>query len=318
MKNKLIKSLLLIPALLVGACGSSSNNSVESSIESSLDSSVSGGESLSIPEESSSQEKAYPNSVLTSPWGLEAAKASYDVLGVAIPYIEQASFKYEVGVDKFGDPDIWFYCYYETDEKAEQAYQDYLNICAAKGYSGNESTYTYVDYETLTYYQFNYCVVDRVIGPNQGVELQFLPSTWDGKPCLGIYGMSYLYIEETIYPQLAVERFYKDPSDVPVISGDYTYYFTFFVDDNDTKGLEIHVIGCDYDLEKYYFNELIKNNKFVIFQYSDDDEDYEEVLTKYEDYMYGYYYFAVSNEKYIIFYYDISNSMLVIDMYSRI
>lgn len=300
MKNKLLKSLLLIPALLVGACNSAANSS---------------SESKEIT--SSSEEKLYPNSVLTSKWGLEAAKASYDVLGVAIPYIEQVSFEYVVGVDAYGDPDIWFYCYYNTDEEVDQAYIDYLDICASKGYSGKETTYSNFDPDTFTIIQFNYCVVDRVIGENQGVEIQFVPSTWNGKPCLGIYGFSYLYIEEHIYPQLAVDRFFKDPSDVPAIKGDYTYYFSFFLDSMNNKGLEIQVLGCSYDLEKYYFDELNKTGNFVIIQYSDEDEEYDEVITSYDEYMYGFYYYAISNNKIIIFYYDISHQALVIDMYAR-
>lgn len=291
MKNNLLKASLLVPALLISACGAGTGSS----------------------------EKLYPNSVLQSKWGLEAAKASYDVLGVAIPYIENESFTYEVGVDDYGDPDIWFYCYYNTDDEAYKAYADYLTICADRGYSGQETTYSSFDPETFVIMTFEYCVVDRVIGENQGVELQFVTSTKEGKPCLGIYGFSYLYIEEHIYPQLAINQFYGEESakDIPQIKDDsYRYYFSFFIQQDGTRGLEVQSLGCDFTVEKYFYNELIKNG-FGIVQYSDEDDDYMEVLSSYEEYMYGYYYYAVSNDKILIFFYDIETSAFVVDMYHR-
>ena len=298
MKNKLLKTLFILPAMLLGACAGSNHSS-------------------SNGEENSSSEKLYPPSVMESKWGLEAAKASYDVLGVAVPYIENKGFEYVVGVDDFGDPDIWFYAYYDTDAEAEEAYEDYLTICSQKGYEGQVTTYHNFDYDTLTIIEFEYCVVDRVIGEHQGVELQFLPSIWNSRPCLGIYGFSYLYIEKTTYPQLAVETFYNDASDVPVITGDYEYYFTFFVDNAGTHGLEIQVLDAYYDIEKWYTNELLKSDNYLVMQYCDYDDDYEEIIEEYEDFMYGFYYYAMSNSKLIIYYMDIENSIFVIDMYAR-
>lgn len=310
MKNKLFKSILLLPALLACACNGASGE---------INSSSSDDTSILEGNTSSSQEKLYPNSVLTSEWGLEAAKASYDVLGVAIPYIAQDSFIYEIGEDAYGDPDIWFYCFYETDDLAYQAYQDYLGICALKGYSGEETTYHSIDYETLTIIEFQYCVVDRVIGEHNGVELQFVTSTKNGKPCLGIYGMTYLYIDENTYPQLAIDTFFKNPSDVPQITleDDYSYYFSFIIDDWGNKILEVQILNCYYTVEKEFFDLLLATGHYAIVQYTDDDEDYEEVLTEYEEYMYGFYYYAISNDKIIIFEYDISHAALIIDMYQR-
>lgn len=289
--KKIFKLLLLLPALLATGCNETTTSSSE-------------------------DEVLYPRSVLESKWGLEAAIASYEALGVAIPYIDCVSFDYKQGVDDYGDKDIWFYCYYETDEDAEKAYNEYLEICRNRGYSGQAGENTYFDYDSLTVYTYPVAIVDRVIGEHQGVELQFLPSVWNSKPCLGIYGMSYLYIDENVYPQLAVDTLFGKETDVPKVEGEgLTYDFQFSIVEDIGQALEIIVYGASYDVEEKYFNDLMKTENYGIYQCSDIDDDYMEDALEYPGYEMGMYYYAYSEDKVVIFEYDIYNSVFVIDMF---
>ncbi|MCQ2776266.1 MAG: hypothetical protein MJ217_00875 [Bacilli bacterium] len=339
--KKFIKTLLLgiSIASLVGCANNnkssiiSENSSViESSVEPISSDSVSqisesspinnSSSSISSSESSSSSirdEDIYPKSVLESPWGRETAIDTYKVLGIALPYIECDSYEYVIGVDDFGDPDIWFYCMYELDEDANQAYKDYLVICQNKGFSGESTVKRYIDYETLTIYEYESCICDRVILEHHGIELQFLVSMHNGKPCLGIYGITYLYEDPHVYPQIAVEEFAGIfAADVPVISGEgYQYDFMFYKFDDGTDGLEIVVSFAYYDIEEWYFNSLLSSSKFAIGQCDEADEDYFEIMDTYPGYQIGFYYIAYSRNLTIIFEYDIYNGAFVIDLFLK-
>lgn len=311
--KKLLKTLLFLPIFALSACGG--NNGSVTSVD---DSSSAGASSNSLVESSTSEEKQYPRSVLESKWGLEAAIASYEALGLAIPYLPCDSFEFEVGVDDYGDPDIWFYCYFQTDELAEKAFNDYLLICAERGFSGEAGENTYIDYETFTIYTYPVAVVDRVILEDHGIELQFLPSTWNGKPCLGIYGITYLYIPEDVYPQKAVDQLLGDDAkDVPKVEGKGYLYDFMFIKDGDTTALEITVVGPSYDVEEYYFNELLKTEDYAMCQCNDNDDDYFEIVDKYPGYELGMYYYCMSNTKIIIFEFDLYNNVFIIDIFAR-
>ena len=252
----------------------------------------------------------YPDSVLNSGWGKEAAIASYEALGVAVPYIQNDGFEYETGVDAYGDPTIAFYVFYNTDEAANNAFDEYIGICEYYGYSGEVSTKTYIDYDTYTIYQYESCIVDRVIQEHHGIELEFLVSTYKEKPCLGIFGFTYLYIDENEYPLLALEELYgKDASMFPVIDEKGAKYsFQFFIDqESQTEALEVVVSNVSYDIEEWYFEQILSIQGAIIYQCNDYDESYQAV-TEYPGYNAdGTYYYCLVGGYTVIFEFDLYN-----------
>lgn len=324
--KKFIKSLLLIPALILSACNNnvaslSTSNSSNSELPSmsSLISSTSSGkvssDKSSSPSTSSSEERLLPNSVVNSKWGLEAATASYDALGVAVPYIDNDGFDYEVGIDDFGDATIWFYAYYKDDDSVNQAFEDYIEIIKQFGYSGERKITRYVDYETYTYYEFECVYANRVILEHHGIELDFLVSMHNGKPCLGIYGFTYLYEDPNVFPVIAIEDIYgSHASDIPVLDG-YKYEFMFFLNERTGKKiLEIAVLNAGPDIEEEFFNGLLKNG-CVFEQYDDLDDYYDELVDEYPGFEDQYYYHAYNNNIEVIFDFDIDKMALIIDLF---
>lgn len=262
--------------------------------------------------------KKYPASVLNSGWGQEAAIASYEALGVAVPYIENAGFEYQVGVDEYGDATINFYVFYETDKDANDAFDEYISICEYYGYSGEVTTKTYIDYETYTIYEYESCIVDRVILDHHGIELQFLVSTYKEKPCLGIFGMTYLYVDENEYPLLALEEIFgADASIFPVIEEEGAkFYFQFYIDE-DTKdeALYLSVSNVSYQLEEWYFNAINSIEGSVIICCNDYTET-AEIALEYPGFNAdGSYYYALVKDYTVIFEFSLTYYALVIQFY---
>ena len=266
------------------------------------------------------QVQQYPDSVLNSKWGYDAATASYNALGVAIPYVDNKGFEYEVGVDAFGDPTINFYVFYDTDEEAEKAFYDYVDVCAYYGYSGEITTKTYIDYETWTMYQYDSCIVDRVILEHHGIELEFLTSTYKAKPCLGIFGFTYLYIDENEYPLLALEELYgSDASIFPVIDEKGAKYsFQFAIDSySNTVALSVVVSNINYTIEEWYFNQLLAVSGTKIYQCNNYDDSIYNRVTEYPGFNGdGSYYICQIKDYTVIFEFSLDSYAFMLEFYT--
>ena len=263
--------------------------------------------------------KKYPASVLNSGWGQEAAIASYEALGVAIPFIENDGFEYQTGIDAYGDATIDFYVYYETDELANAAFDEYISICEYYGYSGEVTTKTYIDYETHTIYEYESCIVDRVILEHHGIELQFLVSTYKNRPCLGIFGMTYLYVDENEYPLLALQDLFgADASIFPTINEEGAkFYFQFYIDeDTSDKALYLSVSNVSYEIEEWYFNNLNAISNSFIYYCNDYTESTEYVRSYPGFNADGSYYYALVKDYTVIFEFSLSTYSLNIQFYA--
>ena len=306
--NKL-RYLLIIPALLLGACKStpsseavvssgnqettssvvSSETSTSSSVESII-SSITSSSTSSIPSSipsssssssSSSKEPEINPLVKDSKWGLEAAQACYDAIGDVIPYMDCDGFEYKVTTDDYGDPAIWFYLYYETQEIAKSKITDYAYVawelglfeCVVKPDWFNDGTY---------YWQQTALYADKTINPSHAVEIIGLDSVknYNGKQmgCLGLYCFTYIpNVDKTKFPMNAVDYFLEGYTPVPEIEGEgYEFSFNFSIQDG-IKVLQIAVKSNQksYEMEEEYFYALLKRN-YKIAQWDDTKEDFTE------------------------------------------
>lgn len=252
-----------------------------------------------------------------NPWGEETANACYDAVHGVIPYIQCDSYEYKTSVDDYGDDMITFYLYYETDDLAYKAFQDYATLCAENMYVVNIGENTYIDYDTLTYYTYESMYADCLVGKNLGLEIVGATSTYNEKPCLGLFVYNYIYVPENEYPELAVQDVLGEHHDVPKIEGEgYTYEFMMFLDpDYGTKGVEIAVKGCSYDIEELYFNTLIDNDWFIMW--CDDLNETYDRITEYPGLTLGTYYYAMSDTTLIIFEYNLDKAAFILDIFER-
>lgn len=275
-KMKNTKLLLIAAALTLTACGgNSANSSVNSEVVSSIDATSEAPSSV-VPSSSSSINPAVAN----SKWGNEAAQACFDAVGVVVPYFEADAFDYKVVTDDFGDPAVWFYLYYETQEIAESKIVDYAYAAyEQESYECVVQPTWFRDETDYTMWQQNVLYADKVLDNLHAVEMQVLASvkSYNGtlKGCLGIYCFTYVpNIDETSFPSYAVESLIGENT-IPTLAGieGLKFHFTFFYNGVD-RGIEITVKSdnLSYLLEEEYFNELLAAD-YMLSQF---DEMYRE------------------------------------------
>lgn len=352
--NKL-RYLLIIPALLLGACNGtssseatvssdnqettstvSSETSTSSSVESIISSISSSTSSISssVPSSSSSsssssnsQEPEINPLVKDSKWGVEAAQACYDSIGDVIPYMDCVAFEYQTTIDDYGDPAIWFYLYYDTQEIAEAKIADYAYVaweigyyeCVVKPDWFNDGNY---------YWQQTALYADKKLNDYQAVEIIGIDSVknYNGKQmgCLGLYCFNYVpNLDKTKFPMNAVDVYLDGYTPVPEIEGDgYEFSFQFIVFDDGSKCLQIRVKNNSklYDMEEDYFNALL-GRKYRIAQWDESidnftDNIYEEGSTYpgYEDTI-CYYAYERYGSFFIYLDYDLNNLVLYLEFY---
>lgn len=353
---KSLRYLLIIPALLLGACKgtpsseastsgeqissdtqsttvsevSSSTSSIESIISSITSSSI----PTSIPSSSSSSSSSSEPEpepvnplVANSKWGQEAAQACFDTIGDVIPYMDCVAFEYQTLTDSYGDPAIWFYLYYDTQEIAESKIVDYAYVaweigyyeCVVKPDWFNDGTY---------YWQQTALYADKRLNDYQAVEIIGIDSvkSYNGKQmgCLGLYCFNYVpNIDKTKFPMNAVDVYLDGYTPVPEIEGEgYEFSFQFLVFEDGSKCLQIRVKNDNklYEMEEEYFNALL-GRKYRIAQWDESIDDftdniYEEGSTYpgYEDTI-CYYAYERYGSFFIYLDYDLSNLVLYLEFY---
>ncbi len=316
---KFSKLLLVAAALLVTSCGEEETTSDENQ------------EVTNTENENNNQEptKTYGKSVTESKWGFEAAKASYDTLGTVIPYLESDSFEYEVTVDDYGDPAIWFYLYYESEEVVETKLDDYsLAAYEQSKYKCVINENRFIDYETLTYVEVNVLYADKNLSKTKAVEIMGLASSKNGKACMGLFCFNYIpNLEPHNFPTYAVENLLGKDNELPTLStvnDELTYDFSFMMQDG-MRGLIITVesSGNTIELEEKYFYELV-NAEFLVYQFDELDEKFTgETYIGYGEYP-GFednlFYYALSpEEEYMLtFDYNIDKNVFIISILDEI
>ena len=316
--KRALRYLLLATSLFVVGCNSTAK-SVENSVEP--------ASSIELSSESISSSSPVPSFIKNSPWGEEAALASYETIGTIVPYFEADAFSYEVTTDDFGDPAIWFYLYFDTQETAESKLTDYAYAAwEQEGYECVIKPTRFQDPDTYSTFEMNVLYADLELDDNQAVEIQGLASQKvynDTKMgCLGLFCFNYIpNSDPSRFPTYAAESIIGKNNDLPVLVGDdLTFNFAFFMYDGH-KCLEIQVTSktTNYEIEEEYFNQLLDNN-FFIEQYS----DYDQAFTKVEFYRTGtypeyddsicYYAYPYSSDYIVYFDYDLYNQVFYIDI----
>lgn len=219
-------------------------------------------------------------------WDEKLARIFYEKLGIIPPYVPSTGYKYEYGVDIFGDNYVNTYLFYSTEEIAVNAFNQYYNTCSDAEYIMTLGSVP-VDEES---YVDGIAFADKVIEGSKAVELTFLDSLYideSGKkiPALGIFATNYLYIPEDVFPREAIDIALGEHSaDIPDLLANDAEYSIFFgyteADDGkggtyvDSKYLEIHIYSTSiFDFEEALFNGLNKSKNNKIYVTNDDGED---------------------------------------------
>ena len=126
----------------------------------------------------SSQEPIAASSVDNgTAWDAETRETMVRTLGMVIPEARHDTFRTKEGVDSYGDPTLWVYCFFEghtstTNEPGEEG-------------GDNKSYSAYVcDFETGSH----------------GVEMWVLEGADNGKEALGIYAYPYVVVPKNAWP----------------------------------------------------------------------------------------------------------------------
>ena len=339
---KSIKLLLVAAALTLSACGkgassaevstSSADNTSSSEVVSSVATSSAQESSSYVPSSSSSSTPTLDPRVANSPWGVEAAQASLNTLGVVVPYLEADAFEYKVTTDDFGDPAIWFFLYYETQEIAEAKIVDYAWAAYEQDYYECvvEPTW-FTDPDTYSMWQQNVLYADKVVNEKHAVEIQGLDSIKEyngkGMGCLGLFCFNYIpNVDNTKFPTYAVEDTLGGKNDVPGFEDvdGLTFSFQFFIEEySKKKCLEIVIKSTvsSFEIEEYYFYALLSAG-YTIFEFSDLDEEFVEGAEfvngdEYPEFTDEFYYYAYpKNGHYCVcFDFDLYNNVFVIDIF---
>ena len=327
---KFRKLLLVAAALLATACGpkeeENTNNSGENTNNAETNNENTNNNNGNNENENTPKPKEYPQIVKDSKWGIDAADACYVSLGTVVPYMEADSFEFTECFDDFGDPAIWFYLYYETSEIAEAKITEYAYVAYEVGqYECVVKPHRFVDETTYSYWDQTVLFADKVFNSKRAVEITALDSIHNGKPCLGLFCITYIpNMDKTSFPTNAVEDILGENNELPTLStvnDELTYSFTFFMQSG-LKCLEIAIVPTSeyYRLEEYYFYELLKAD-FIIVQYDELEEEFtenrylgeREIYPEFED---NVYYYALSPEEdYMLsFDFDLYNNVFYIDI----
>ena len=176
------KALLLFAAslLALGGCNANQNE----------DSSSSGG-SLSLT---------------STAWDQNTREMMMRDFGMVLPEAKHDSFSIEEGVDEYGDPTLWVYCFFNGhtstvqssgeeggDEVIQAAITDYIDTLSLSNWAVNynDSYSAYVcDYET----------------GSKGVEMWVLEGAVNGKEALGIYAYPYVVAHDDVWPSDLIQK----------------------------------------------------------------------------------------------------------------
>ena len=318
---KLLRYLLLTSALLFSGCNSTAKSN-EPSIEA-----VSSSEPV-ISSEIPSSSKYIPEEVINSEWGQEAALACYETLGTVVPYYDADAFEYEVVDDDYGDPAIWFYLYYETQDIAEAQIEPYAyEAWQVDGYECTvDPQHRFYDYENYVSWTQKVLFADKNLSEYNAVEIQALASQkpYNGvsKGCLGLFCFNYVpNLHPDKFPVYAVSSILGENNSVPQLNGnDLEFGFQFFLN-RYVKCLEIYVTSKSayYELEEEYFYLLLQSG-FVILQYDDLEQNYTDLAFMDDDEYPEFddnlcYYAAKEGEDYIVYFdYDLNRTAFYIDI----
>ena len=219
-------------------------------------------------------------------WDENLARLFYQKLGIVIPYVPSNGYKYEYGVDLFGDNYVNVYLLYSTAEIAGNAFNQYYNTCSNMEY---DMTIGQLPVNQESYYD-GVGYADKVVEGSKAVEITFFDSVLKDKngstPALGLFATNYLYIPNDVYPQEAFNKVLGNKASfVPDLSKEdatYSIYFDYLQAEDESGNtyvealfLETHIYSSScYECEELLFNELASHRKNNIYVTNDEVEDY--------------------------------------------
>ena len=205
-----------------------------------------------------------------SAWPEEVAQNIETVLGYDIPFYDSAiSYSSSISLDDYGDPLLEIYCILNNDEE-ETAEDIYYNLCEDAGYYVEKATLSGFDPDTYTSFYYDVYFADIEINGEFGIELQFLVSQLNGKPCLGIFGFTYVLVDENAWPSELIISLLG--YDVPALCQEGMVYSAQIEIDALTQEPYVYIqIENVVFLDEENYRILLEQNDYVIF-----DEDYEE------------------------------------------
>lgn len=267
-----------------------------------------------------------PAEVANSKWGVEAAQACYDTVGTVIPYMECDAFEYKVVEDDYGDPAIWFYLYYETQEIAAEKVVEYAYTAWQDGkYTCEVVPTRFYDSTTYSYFDMDVLYADKVLSNTNAIEIQGLDSVksynGESKGALGLFCFNYVpNIDPNSFPSYAVSTILNNDELPPITGDNLTFDFSIGLLNENAKYIDVYVKGTsgNVGLEEQYFHILLEND-YTLLQY-DDSTGYctDLAFDKNSDYpgydpQMSYYGVSKSDETFVVFYYDSNMDALVIE-----
>jgi len=235
-----------------------------------------------------------------------------------IPFCPCIGYSYEFTEDLYHDPFLSMYFSFIAEATAEKAYDYYAYLCQEAGYSVESGYYNVGEYYYLCYY------ADKIVSEHTGIEIIIMEAVFNEVPTVAAFAYTYLYEDENIYPQIAVDKLlgYSLGTMVPQVTGDgYTYSFKFYAEDisEDGSGYSVYydlMIVC-YDAgveeEEWFFNQLLEKG-FYIWAEADLEDDEAPPMSEYGEYT-GEAYCAYTLGFGIYFYYSVMYGAFIFEIF---
>ena len=187
--------LFVLPFLALAGCANTGGEEVDSS--------------SSLPETSSNSYTpiSFSSSIDTDTrWDKETRELMIENLGMVLPEASHDYFTISTGVDDYGDPTMWVYCFFDGhtstvsdpgeeggDEVIQAAITDYVSLLTLSDWT--------VEYNRA----YNAYICDYESG-SHGVEIWVLEGATGGKEALGIYAITYTVTVKDGWPTALLEK----------------------------------------------------------------------------------------------------------------
>lgn len=264
-------------------------------------------------------------------WDVHTDNAYLNTLGRVIPKLDCFAYEYELGEDDYGDPTVNTYCYFSTEEEANEALVNYAWTLYEEDRYKCEIQENYRIYvSTYEYIETTILFANKNISKKKAIELQCLVSYKNNQPCIGIFAFTYIPQTPNEWPVYAVNELLTETNDlIPYEAEGAQYSFMFYIDQYGYKVLEIQITDAtnSYLSEEIYFNKLLDAG-YVCVGCNDYDDNliyyhrpggtFEDVTyyDTYPDFEDSIYYESLTDDAYVIFDYNLSSNMLILDIYN--
>lgn len=191
----------------------------------------------------------YEEMIRDSERGVVFAQECLNTLRTIIPYYSAQSLSYQRGRDVYGRNNFYVTLNYFNETSSNNAFENYHLVAAEEGYEYTETAYGETDKKAY--------VMTKVFDEYVGIKIV---STLDGKS-VKLFCTNFVYIEETTYPGLALNRFLLDDADyvpqlpdVPNRAYKYEYLTEILEGGLPATTLKISLFATTYLTEQDIYN----------------------------------------------------------------